>query len=250
MKFVRFISAGKESYGVLEGDSIRVVQGDIFTQYEVTKERRKVSEVSLTYPCVPPKIVAVGLNYRSHLGDRPVPTEPVLFLKATTALLAPEGTIVMPKGTGRVDSEGELVVVMKSRTKGVSEADALQDVLGYTCGNDVSARVYQRNDGQWMRAKSIDTFAPLGPCIATDVNPGTINLTTRINGKVVQHQNTGDLIFSVPFLISFISRFITLLPGDVIYTGTPGTTEAMKSGDVVEVDLEGIGVLRNFVKEE
>lgn len=248
MKFVRFVKGGTESYGLLEGETIQVIRGDIFAQYEVTKEQLQLSEVSLTYPCVPSKIVAVGLNYRSHLGDRPVPTEPVLFLKATSALLPPEGTILMPKEAGRVDSEGELVVVMKNKTKGVSEADALSQVLGYTCGNDVSARVYQRNDGQWMRAKSIDTFAPLGPCIVEGLNPATIDLTTRINGKVVQHQNTGDLIFNVPFLISYISRFITLFPGDVIYTGTPGTTEAMQEGDVVEVELAGIGILRNFVK--
>lgn len=250
MKFVRFISEGQERYGVLEGETVRVVKGDIFTHYEVTAEERSLAEVTLTYPCIPSKILAVGLNYRSHLRDRPVPTEPVLFLKANTALLPPEGTIVLPPDVGRVDSEGELVVVMKQRAKRVSEEEALHYVLGYTCGNDVSARVYQRSDGQWMRAKSIDTFAPLGPWIVDGLDPSTLDLTTRINGEVVQHQNTGDLIFNVPFLISFISRFITLLPGDVIYTGTPGTTEAMKDGDVVEVEIEGIGTLRNYVKAE
>jgi 2-keto-4-pentenoate hydratase/2-oxohepta-3-ene-1,7-dioic acid hydratase in catechol pathway len=142
------------------------------------------------------------------------------------------------------------VAVIKRTAKRVSREQALDHVLGYTCGNDVSARVYQRSDVQWMRAKSIDTFAPLGPCIETELDAGKVELTTRINGEVVQHANTSDLIFDVPFIISYISYWITLLPGDVIYTGTPGTTSAMKDGDVVEVDLAGIGILRNPVKAE
>jgi 2-keto-4-pentenoate hydratase/2-oxohepta-3-ene-1,7-dioic acid hydratase in catechol pathway len=250
VKFVRFAQEGQARYGVLEGELIQVVEGDVFGTHQVTNARLALGDATLVTPCQPSKILAVGLNYQSHLQGRPAPENPIFFLKANSALLPHGGTIIMPPDVGRVDSEGELVVVIKRQTKRVPRTQVFDYILGYTCGNDVSARVYQRGDGQWMRAKSIDTFAPLGPCIETDLDPGKVELHTRINGEVVQHANTADLIFDVPFLVSYISSWITLLPGDVIYTGTPGTTSAMRDGDVVEVDLAGIGILRNPVKAE
>jgi 2-keto-4-pentenoate hydratase/2-oxohepta-3-ene-1,7-dioic acid hydratase in catechol pathway len=250
VKFVRFTHQGQGRYGLLEGDQVKLVDGDIFATYHVTNTTFALADVPLSIPCQPSKVLAVGLNYQSHLQGRPAPENPIFFLKANSALIPQGGMIVMPPDVGRVDSEGELVAVIKRTAKRVSREQALDHVLGYTCGNDVSARVYQRSDVQWMRAKSIDTFAPLGPCIETELDAGKVELTTRINGEVVQHANTSDLIFDVPFIISYISYWITLLPGDVIYTGTPGTTSAMKDGDVVEVDLAGIGILRNPVKAE
>jgi 2-keto-4-pentenoate hydratase/2-oxohepta-3-ene-1,7-dioic acid hydratase in catechol pathway len=250
VKFVRFGQNGQTRYGVLEGEQIRVVDGDIFGTYQVTTTSIALANVTLLTPCQPSKVLAVGLNYQSHLQGRPAPETPIFFIKANTALIPHGGTIVMPPDVGRVDSEGELVLVIKRQAKRVPREQVFDYILGYTCGNDVSARVYQRGDVQWMRAKSIDTFAPLGPCIETDLDPGKVELTTRINGQIVQHANTSDLIFDVPFILSYISYWITLLPGDVIYTGTPGTTSAMQDGDVVEVDLAGIGVLRNPVKAE
>ncbi|MBI4641329.1 MAG: fumarylacetoacetate hydrolase family protein [Candidatus Tectomicrobia bacterium] len=248
-KIARFDISGSERYGVVEENTIRQIDGSIFGNYQLTETVYSLDKAKLLAPCLPPKILAVGLNYRSHLGNRPAPESPIFFLKATTALTGPESPIVIPKGVSHVDAEGELVVVIKQKTKGVSEADALSCVLGYTCGNDVSAREFQRGDGQWMRAKSIDTFSPLGPWIVDRLDPANIELETRINGQVVQHSNTSDLIFNVPFLISYISKYITLHPGDLIYTGTPGTTGTLKDGDKVEITLGGIGTLTNPVKE-
>ncbi|MBI4300105.1 MAG: fumarylacetoacetate hydrolase family protein, partial [Chloroflexi bacterium] len=165
-------------------------------------------------------------------------------------LLPHEGTIVIPKEAGKADYEGELVAVMGKRAKNVSKEDALSYVLGYTCGNDVSVREWQDNDTQWWRAKSCDTFAPLGPWIVTGLDPSNLNLSLRLNGETKQQSSTSLLIYDLPAIISFASRHVTLEPGDVIYTGTPGQTSPMKAGDVVEVEVDGIGVLRNHVAVE
>jgi len=206
------------------------------------------AELKALAPAAPTKILAMAGNYRSHLkGEQPVPKNPEAFFKPPSALLEPEGMIVIPKGTEDVHYEGELVVVIGKKAKNVSRADALQYVHGYTCGNDVSARDWQKNDRQWWRAKGSDTFAALGPRIATGIDPSKLQLVTRLNGKEVQKASTADLIFDVAAIISFLSEHLTLLPGDLIYTGTPGQTSAMKPGDVVEVEIEKIGVLRNRV---
>jgi 2-keto-4-pentenoate hydratase/2-oxohepta-3-ene-1,7-dioic acid hydratase in catechol pathway len=174
----------------------------------------------------------------------------MVFYKTGTSLAGPGDTIVRPKATERLDAEGELVVVIKDRCRNVSQADALQHVLGYTCGNDVSARDWQRDDRNWWRAKSTDTFSPAGPVIETDIDPHNVRLTTRINGSEVQAESTNYLIFDIPTLVAFTSRFVTLEPGDMIYTGTPGEPGEMKGGDVCEVEIEGIGVLSNPVELE
>ncbi len=250
MKFVRYEANGKIAYGTLSGDTIHELKGDPFKGYSESGKVVVLADAKLLAPTTPSKLVAVGLNYRSHLGNRPTPANPEIFLKTPSSVLDPLGEIVIPKNAENVHAEGELVVVMKNRTKRATPEEAAANILGVTCGNDVSARTWQRNDMQWWRAKSSDTFGPFGPAIATGLDYGNLQLQTRINGQVVQSQTTSDLIFPVPTLVSFISQVMTLEPGDVVFTGTPGTTTALNKGDVVEVEIEGIGTLRNAVTIE
>ena len=250
MKIARYYSDGRTYYGLIEGDSVKRVTGDVFKEFTLADEARPLESVKLLAPVVGSKVLAVGLNYASHLGNAKPPPEPGIFLKSPSALLDPDESIILPRDSEHVEPEGELVVVMGRTASDVSKDEALDYVLGYTCGNDVSGRPWQRGDLSWWRAKASDTFAPLGPCINTDTDPFNTDLEVRINGDVVQKSNTSDLIFDVPTIISFISRSMTLEPGDVIYTGTPGRPQKINPGDVVEVELSGIGVLRNPVASE
>ncbi|UCC48880.1 MAG: fumarylacetoacetate hydrolase family protein, partial [Gemmatimonadota bacterium] len=206
-----------------------------------------LSAVRLLAPCEPSKVIAVGLNYRSHLGERPAPAEPGLFAKLPSALIGPEDEIVIPVDASNVHYEGELVVVIGKKAKNVSVVDAADYVFGVTAGNDVSERGWQRGDLQWLRAKASDTFAPIGPAIVTGLDYNDLLVQTRLNGELRQSERTQDMLRDVEAIVSYISRYVTLLPGDVIFTGTPGTTQAMQPGDVVEVEVEGVGVLRNTV---
>lgn len=246
-KYVRYSAGGTTSYGMLEGEVIRELSGDLFQSPRPTGKSVRLADVTLLAPVAPSKVIAVGLNYKSHIGESPAAKYPGLFAKMPTSIVGPGASIVIPPGAGNVHFEGELVVVIGRRAKNVSVADAPQYVFGVTAGNDVSERDWQRNDLQWFRAKAADTFGPLGPVIVKGANYGDLLLQTRVNGEVVQSQRTKDLIFDVPTIVSYISQFMTLEPGDVIFTGTPGSTKAMKPGDVVEVEIEGIGVLRNRV---
>lgn len=247
-KYVRYSTGGSVAIGILDGDAIRELSGSLFRSPTPTGRTVKLSEVKLLAPCEPRKVIAVGLNYKSHLGERPSAEYPGLFAKMPTSIVGPGADIVFPEGATNVHFEGELVVVIGKRAKNVAVADAAQYVFGVTAGNDVSERNWQKADLQWFRAKGSDTFGPLGPAIVKGLNYGDLLLQTRVNGEVVQSQRTKDLIFDVHTIVSYVSRFVTLEPGDVIYTGTPGTTKAMKPGDVVEVEIEGIGVLRNTAK--
>jgi 2-keto-4-pentenoate hydratase/2-oxohepta-3-ene-1,7-dioic acid hydratase in catechol pathway len=247
--FIRYRSGSVVTYGLLEGDTVRELRGDLF-QHNETGVQHKLPQVTLLHPCTPGKILAVGLNYRSHLGSRAQPAHPEMFYKPVTALLDPEGEIALPRDSTDVHYEGELVVVISSRVKNASPDEARAAIFGVTCGNDVSERQWQSGpakDLQWWRAKGSDTFAPLGPAIVTGIDYGKLLLETRLNGNVVQKQFTSDLIFDCPAIVSYVSHWVTLLPGDIIYTGTPGSTKKMSAGDVVEVEIEGIGVLRNKV---
>jgi 2-keto-4-pentenoate hydratase/2-oxohepta-3-ene-1,7-dioic acid hydratase in catechol pathway len=249
-KYVRFRRGAATAYGILDGDTIREIEGNLFGSRKDTGAAHKVGAVKLLYPCEPAKIFAVGLNYRSHLRDRPVPPRPEIFYKPVSALQNPEDPIVLPKDSHNVHFEGELVVVIGKRTKGVSAAEARDAIFGVTCGNDVSERDWQNGankDLQWWRAKGSDTFAPLGPAIVTGIDYSKLPLETRVNGEVKQKQSTADLIFDCPTVVSWISQAVTLEPGDLIYTGTPGATSKLNPGDVVEIQIEGIGVLRNKV---
>jgi 2-keto-4-pentenoate hydratase/2-oxohepta-3-ene-1,7-dioic acid hydratase in catechol pathway len=213
-----------------------------------------LSEVKLLAPVRPSKVLGVALNYRSHVERSPLPDlheepkAPEFFLMPPSAIIGPEEAIRLPAGTVRVDYEGELVAVVGRRAHRVAPEKALEYVLGYTCGNDVSARDWQQGDLQWWRAKGTDTFAPLGPWLVTSLDPTDLELRTRVNGREVQHTNTSSLIHDVARLVSFASEAMTLVPGDLLYSGTPGSTAPLHQGDVVEVEIDGIGVLRNPVR--
>jgi len=250
MKFVRFDLKGKVDYGVWEGDFVRRVSGSIFESPQVLPEKYPIGEVRLLAPVEPSKILCVGLNFRDHIAELkdPVPEFPSHFLKSPTALIGPEEPSLFPRIARRVDYEGELAVVIKTKAKDVAEEDALQHVLGYTSFNDVTERELTRKQGQLTRSKGFDTFGPLGPCIATDLDPTRLTVQTFLNGKKVQEGFTGNMVFSVAFLVHYLSQCMTLYPGDVISTGTPGGIGPMKIGDMVEVRIEGIGTLRNPIK--
>ena len=245
VKYVRYTHAGVTAYGILDGDVVRELKGDLFASPSPTGRRVPLADVKLLPPCDPAKVIAVGLNYKTHLGERPAAAYPGLFAKYPSSIIATGENIVIPPDATTVHYEGEMVVVIGKRAKHVSAADAKSYVFGVTAGNDVSERAWQKSDLQWFRAKATDTFGPLGPAIVTGLNYDDLLLQTRLNGEVVQSQRTKDLIFNVAEVISYLSRYITLEPGDVIYTGTPGTTRAFKAGDTIEVELEGVGVLRN-----
>ncbi len=249
MKIVRFATDNKVKYGILKGKSIQAIEDKPYRYLKPSDHYYQLSEVKLLSPCTPSKIVALGLNYRSHAEEvnAPLPNAPLIFIKPSTAVIGPEDNIIYPSASHRVDYEGELGVVIKKPVWRVSVAEALDYVLGYTCFNDVTARDLQYNDRQWTRAKGFDTFAAVGPCIETELDPGSVVLETYLNGELKQQGTTSDFIYSVPELINFISHVMTLLPGDIIATGTPSGIGAMYPGDTVEIRIEPIGTLRNLV---
>lgn len=241
MKIYRFLHNGRSAIAVGDGPHLFRHEGTdpLHLGARVDEPPHLIASVQLLPPVAPSKIVAVGRNYADHakeLGNE-APAEPILFLKPPSALLAPNGTIVRPPQSQRVDYEGELAVVIGDGGT----------ILGYTCANDVTARDLQKKDVQFTRAKSFDTFLPLGPCIETDANPNDLRLTTRVNGETRQDGRTSMMVFDCAFLIAYISSVMTLLPGDVILTGTPAGVGPLAAGDVVEVEIERIGVLRNAV---
>lgn len=251
MKIIRFLIDHESKYGALEGEVIKETEGDIFSDIKVTDRMHSVNEVKILPPCSPSKIIAVGLNYKDHAKEMgsALPDEPRIFLKPGTAVIGHEDKIKYPSHmSSRVDYEGELAVVIKSKAKNVEEKQALQYIYGYTCLNDITARDLQAKDIQFTRAKGFDTFAPMGPVIETETDPGDLEISTYLNGERKQHSRTSNLLFSIPKLVSFISKVMTLLPGDVISTGTPGGVGPMKSDDKVEVEIEGIGRLTNYIE--
>lgn len=245
--YVRYEHDGTTSFGVLMGETVHEVLGDIFSDYERTGETVPLDDVRLLAPVEPGKVIAVGLNYGSHLGQAPEPEYPGLFTKYPSSIVGPDEAIVRPPDSENLHYEAEMVVVIGATAKNVSESEAASYVFGVTAGNDVSERDWQREDLQWFRAKASDTFGPIGPVLVRGLDYGNLELEGRVNGEVRQSSNTSDLIFDVPAIVSYLSRYVTLEPGDVIFTGTPGTTRAMEPGDVVEIELEGVGVLRNTV---
>jgi 2-keto-4-pentenoate hydratase/2-oxohepta-3-ene-1,7-dioic acid hydratase in catechol pathway len=252
MKIVRFAVDNKVRYGILHDESIQVIEDKPFRHLKVSDHYYRLSEVKLLPPCLPSKIVALGLNYYSHAKElnAPLPDAPLTFLKPSTAVIGPEDSIIYPSASTRVDYEGELGVVIKKAAWRVSVDDALDYVLGYTCFNDVTARDLQIKNGQWTRAKGFNTFAAIGPCIETELDPGNVTLETFLNGELKQQGNTSDLVYTVPQLINFISHVMSLLPGDIIATGTPSGIGPMYPGDTVEIKIEPIGTLKNYVISE
>ncbi|MCG3198943.1 MAG: putative protein YisK [bacterium] len=261
MKIVRFMTkAGKPMYGVWEDEvGVRVIAGDLFGVWAISETRIPLEEVTrILHPVDPPNIIAIGLNYRGHAaeGGAPIPDHPVVFLKATTSISGRDRPIILPKpAPNEVDYEAELALIIGKTAFEVSEDKALEYVLGYTAANDVSARDCQMKlDKQWARGKSFDSFCPIGPYIQTEGDPDNARVVSRLNGQVMQDSNTNDLIFSCRYLVSYLSRQFTLLPGTLILTGTPSGVGVhrnppvfLKDGDIIEVEVEGVGVLSNPV---
>jgi 2-keto-4-pentenoate hydratase/2-oxohepta-3-ene-1,7-dioic acid hydratase in catechol pathway len=234
--------------GVLKEEFLFPLKGSIFGDFKIEASPVPIGDAKILPPVIPTKIIGIGANYRDHAREmgRPLPEEPLIFMKPSTAVVGHLEAIVPPDMAGRVDYEGELAVVIKKRTRSLRDEDPVADrILGCTCFNDVTARDLQKKDVQFTRAKSFDTFAAVGPCIATDVDPGGLRLKTFLNGKLVQSGHTADLIFPVPFLVRFLSRIMTLNPGDIITTGTPEGVGPMVPGDRVDVQIDGIGTLSN-----
>ncbi|MHB8085821.1 MAG: fumarylacetoacetate hydrolase family protein [Dehalococcoidia bacterium] len=252
MKIVRFQKNESTSYGVLESDSIQVYDGSPYeagdNSFRPTGTTVPLDSVKLLSPCPATKLVCLGLNYRPHAAELKIklPDLPLLFLKPPSAIIGPGDTVVLPPGSLRIDYEGELAIVIGKRASNILEDKFAGYVLGYTCFNDVTDRVAQTKDGQWTRSKSYDTFAPIGPCVETAVSPSNLKIETSINGEIKQTGNTSELIFGVPRLVSYISHVMTLMPGDVIATGTPVGVGPLNDGDVVEISIEGIGTLKNY----
>jgi len=260
-KYVRFEHPGGVAYGVWRGDSIRELKGSIYADVELTGREFPRAGVKLLVPCEPSKVIAVGLNYASHrvhvesaegvivnAAGRPVPSDyPGVFAKFPTSLIPDGQDIVLPADATNVHFEGELALIVGRKAKDVSIEDASKYVFGVTICNDLVDREWLLEDLQWFRAKGADNFGPIGPAIVTNLHYGNLKLETRVNGEVRQSSNTSELVFSPDQILSYCSRYVTLLPGDVIFTGTPGQTQRIDKGDTIEVEIEGIGVLRNTV---
>jgi 2-keto-4-pentenoate hydratase/2-oxohepta-3-ene-1,7-dioic acid hydratase in catechol pathway len=255
MRIARFTTGEDPAYGLVDGagEKIAEITGDpLYQRIELTGTVHEVDDVRLLAPVIPrSKVVGVGRNYADHAREMggEVPKTPLLFLVPNTAVVGPGDPVVMPPQTQEVGYEGELAVVIGRLCKDVEPEDALSFVLGYTVANDVTARDLQRSDGQWARAKGFDTFCPLGPWIETDLDPAGQRIVTRLDGEVVQDGATSDMVHGTAALVSFVSKAFTLLPGDVILTGTPSGVGLVEAGQRVEVEVDGIGVLSNpFVR--
>lgn len=246
-KYVRYEYDGNVWYGVLEGETVYPLRGDIFESVERTGDTVALGAVRLLPPTVPKKVIAIGFNYGSHLGDAEPAGEPGVFNKHPTSLIPHDAEITYYADATNLHYEGEMVLIIGRTAKDIPVDEADDYIFAVAPGNDVSEREWQSNDLQWFRAKGADTFGPVGPVMAAGVNYNDLLLETRVNGEIKQSQRTKDLIFNPARIVSYVSRYVTLEAGDMIFTGTPGTTSAIQPGDVVEIELEGVGVLRNTV---
>jgi len=253
MRIVRY-QTGEDAprFGWLLDDKIGRIDGDLFGRYRRREASLPLSEVRLLVPVLPSKIICVGRNYVEHareLGNE-VPKVPMIFMKPPSSIIANGETILLPPQSAQVEHEGELVIVMGKRSRSVTAEEARKYILGYTVGNDVTARDLQRSDGQWTRAKGFDTFCPFGPWVDTDFDPSDAVVTCRVNGQMRQMASTRDMVFSVGTLVAFVSSVMTLLPGDLIFTGTPSGVGELHHGDRVEVEIDGLGSISNPVRAE
>ncbi|MFW6131355.1 MAG: fumarylacetoacetate hydrolase family protein [Candidatus Aminicenantaceae bacterium] len=250
MKIYRYRYKHKEYYGILKEELLYPIDGKVFGDFRIHKKGIPAGDVILLPPVIPSKIVAIGANYKDHVLERgrPLPEEPLIFLKPSTSVIGPNDIIIYPKMSKRIDYEGELAFIIKNKIHLLDEDSNVEDhILGYTCFNDVTARDLQDKDGQFTRAKSFDTFAAIGPCIETEADPSDLSIKTFLNGKLKQSSSTKKLIFPVPYLVQFISSVMTLNPGDVVSTGTPAGIGPMSPGDRVDIQIEHIGTLSNTV---
>lgn len=252
MRLLRFRHGDRIATGVAEtdDDTVRVLGGTFFEDPLPTGEELPLDELHLLAPVLPSKLVCVGKNYEAHAAEwgQSVPEEPLLFLKPSTAVLGPNDPITLLPISRRIDYEGELVVVIGRLAKDIKAEDAYRVILGYTCGNDVTLRTLQKTDDQWARAKGFDGSAPIGPWIETDLDPNDVFVEARLNGEIRQRASTVDMVFGVATLIEYITSFMTLLPGDMIMTGTPEGVGKLAPGDVIEIEVEGVGTLANTVR--
>jgi 2-keto-4-pentenoate hydratase/2-oxohepta-3-ene-1,7-dioic acid hydratase in catechol pathway len=239
-------------YGVIEGENVRRLTGSPFETIKYDGREYPLRDIALLAPAEPSKIVAVGKNYSAHAAEMKEgqPEEPLLFIKPNTCVIGPGDTVIYPKLSKRLDYEGELGIVIGKKCKAVRAEDFASVVLGYTCLNDVTARDIQKSVSQWTRGKGFDTFCPIGPWIETELDPSGLRIETRLNGETRQSSDTSEMTHSPAKLIAYISETMTLLPGDVIATGTPEGIGPMQEGDAVEVEIEGIGILRNYIQKE
>lgn len=251
MIIARFQVGENILYGEIREGRVYVLEGDIFGSYQVTGKSYDLKEVRVLAPVDPGKVILVGLNYFAHIkeyqSNPQIPKEPVIWMAPPTAIIGPNEEIAIPYPEHETHYEAELVVVIGKEARDISIQDAASYILGYTCGNDVSDRVLQKLDGQWTRAKGFHTFKPLGPYIVTDLDPKNVRVQSRVNGESRQDANTGSMIKDVYYLVSFVSQIMTLYPGDVIYSGTPEGVGPLTPGCDCEVEIEGIGILRNPV---
>jgi 2-keto-4-pentenoate hydratase/2-oxohepta-3-ene-1,7-dioic acid hydratase in catechol pathway len=251
MRIARFWLNDEARYGVVEGPELRILDGHpLVNGYEYTGDRVAMKEVKLLAPTVPSKIVCIGKNYAAHAAEigEEVPDEPLIFFKPSTAIVGPGDSIVLPWQSEHVDLECELTVVIGRITKNIEPEEVDAHIWGFTIANDVTARDLQFEDGQWARSKGFDTFCPLGPWIETDFDVESATLESRINGEVIQHADTTDMVFNIREIVSHVSKNMTLLPGDIILTGSPAGITPIKTGDIIECEIEGIGTLLNPVQ--
>jgi 2-keto-4-pentenoate hydratase/2-oxohepta-3-ene-1,7-dioic acid hydratase in catechol pathway len=252
-RYVRYADGGNVSYGIETGDRIHQLDAAPWLDGKSTGKNVASADVTLLAPAEPSKVIAVGYNYISHREkmtheeSRPIPEHPPLFLKLPTTITGPDTDVLYPPDATNLHFEGELVVVIGKTASKVSPEEAAGYIFGVTAGNDVSERSWQANDLQWLRAKASDTFGPLGPAVVSGLNYLDLRVQTRLNGQTMQDQSSIDHIHDIHAILSYVSQYVTLYAGDIIYTGTPGATAAMKPGDVVEIEVEGVGVLRNRI---
>jgi len=248
-RYIRYTQNNLSSYGVIIDNKVHQLTKAPYLGGVKTGKTANLDKIILLAPAEPSKVIAVGYNYHSHRGDMELPAHPPIFLKLPTSIIATNESIIYPNGATDVHYEAELVVVMGKTASKVSKEDAGNYIFGVTAGNDVSERNWQANDLQWFRGKAADTFAPLGPEIVTGLNYKDLLVQSRLNGKIMQSQRTQDHIHDIDAIVSHISQTVTLFPGDVIYTGTPGSTTAMVPGDIIEIEVEGVGILRNTISK-
>lgn len=251
MKFLRFRAPDKKIYyGWLKDDEVGLIEGDLFSEYRRLETSFPLRSVKILEPVLPSKIICLGRNYPSHAQEQAVevPEVPMLFMKAPSAILPDGGKIILPPQSHQVEQEAELVIVMGKRGRWIAAEEAEKYILGYTLGNDVTARDLQERDGQWTRAKGFDTFCPIGPYIETDLDAADTLITCRVNSELRQMSSTKEMVFTIPQIVAFVSSVMTLEPGDLIFTGTPSGVGVLEDGDSVEITIEGIGQLRNTVE--
>jgi len=251
--FIRFKAGNYEGQGCVIDNQAFPIKGDIYTEYKVENHPFNIKDIKFLPPCTPQKIICVGLNYADHADESTlakIPEEPLLFFKPLSSLIGHLDNIIRPAWVDRIDYEGEIAAVIGRKMRYVSVDEASAGIFGYTCVNDVTARNIQKKDNQWTRAKGFDTFCPVGPYIVKGIDASALDIQTRLNGEVVQKSNTRLMMKSPAEVISFISKAMTLFPGDIISTGTPKGIGPVKAGDIVEVDIQGIGTLENSVIDE